>query len=54
MLPVSWHIVRMENMAYDFSIKQGGVIELRHEFALHINFIASKATNARKVIRLEV
>ena len=42
-------------MGDDFSLNQeGGVIEPRCEFALQINFRATKAANVKKAIRLEV
>ena len=55
MLPVSWHVAGMENMGDDFSLNQeSGIIDPRCEFALQINFRATKAANVKKAIRLEV
>ena len=55
MLSVAWHISGMENMGDDFSLNQEcGIIEPRCEFALQINFRATKAANIKKAIRLEV
>ena len=54
MLPVSWHVVGMEAVRKDFSLKQGGVIESRRERALQTSFRASKTAYIQKVIRLEV
>lgn len=55
MLPVAWHVAGMENMGDDFSLNQdSGIIEPKCEFALQLNFRATKAANIKKAIRLEV
>ncbi|XP_059569698.1 hydrocephalus-inducing protein homolog [Alligator mississippiensis] len=54
-LPVAWRISGLENLGDDFSVPQDqGIIDPHLEFALQLNFRATKALNIKKTIRLEV
>uniref|UniRef100_A0A7M4E0J9 HYDIN axonemal central pair apparatus protein n=1 Tax=Crocodylus porosus TaxID=8502 RepID=A0A7M4E0J9_CROPO len=54
-LPVAWRISGLENLGDDFSMPQDqGIIDPHLEFALQLNFRATKPLNIKKTIRLEV
>ena len=55
LLPVAWKLSGMENLGDDFSVTVShGIIEPLNEFGLQMHFRAVKATNIKKIVRLEV
>ncbi|KAM9301954.1 hydrocephalus-inducing protein homolog [Gastrophryne carolinensis] len=54
-LPAAWQLTGLENLGGDFSVSQDrGIVAPRSEFGLQLHFRAAKATNVKKVVRLEV
>ncbi|KAM8946018.1 LOW QUALITY PROTEIN: hydrocephalus-inducing protein homolog [Pelodytes ibericus] len=54
-LPAAWRLTGLENLADDFSVSQDqGIVGPRSEYALQLHFKAAKATNVKKLLRLEV
>eukprot|EP00794_Sanderia_malayensis_P018879 gene18879-20779_t len=55
LLPIAWKLSGMDNLGDDFSVTvDNGIIEPKTEFALQMHFRAIKATNIKKIVRLEV
>ncbi|XP_063801928.1 hydrocephalus-inducing protein homolog isoform X2 [Pseudophryne corroboree] len=54
-LPAAWRVTGLENLGDDFSVSQDqGIVAPRSEYGLQLHFKAAKATNVKKIIRLEV
>ncbi|OCT82470.1 hypothetical protein XELAEV_18025000mg [Xenopus laevis] len=55
LLPAAWRLTGLENLGDDFSVSQDqGIVGPRSEYALQLHFKAARATNVKKLIRLEV
>ncbi|KAG8437289.1 hypothetical protein GDO86_008117 [Hymenochirus boettgeri] len=55
LLPAAWRVTGLENLGDDFSVSQDqGIVAPRSEYGLQMHFKATKATNVKKFIRLEV
>ncbi|XP_075045519.1 hydrocephalus-inducing protein homolog [Mixophyes fleayi] len=54
-LPAAWRVTGLENLGEEFSVSQDqGIVGARSEYGLQLHFKAAKATNIKKLIRLEV
>eukprot|EP00079_Xenopus_tropicalis_P024447 XP_012817094.1 PREDICTED: hydrocephalus-inducing protein homolog isoform X1 [Xenopus tropicalis] len=55
LLPAAWRLTGLENLGDDFSVSQDqGIVGPRSEYGLQLHFKAARATNIKKLIRLEV